>query len=913
MAKGNPIKAILSIAGNVDPSVEKSINTVQKKFGGLKSVTAAAGVALTAAAGSAVAFGTSAVKAASGFETSMAQVATLLDGTQEEVTARNKQLGDEAIKISSKLGLPYEELTGTIYNVVSAFGDLGDETSAIAELAAKGAKAGGASATESFNLLSAVTKAYGDTSLAAQQKVSDLAFMTVKLGQTSYPELATSIQQVASLSQTMGVSQEELFGVFATLTGVTGNASVVATQYKAALSNLMVPGTAMKEVIEQLGYSSGKAMVEELGLQKTLETLKIAVGDDTLAFGNLFTSVEAKNAVLAMVGAQAENLAMKTGKMSDAAGITEEAYSRATDTLQAKMDIIKQSMNGFKIGVGQSILPVVKDVAGEIASTLPAALDELKPVLESVFAQMQKVIPYIGKAIKGIVPAIQKGISGFVGFAKAIYKFRGVLAPAIGLLVTYKGISKGIAIVSDLRAKKEALVTAGLKLKELWTKKVNIVEQIRYQKTLAMMAGQKLSTAAALKAIAVQKVQVVTTKAVAIATKIAAGAQKVFNLVLSANPIGLIIAGVVALGAGFVLLYKKCEPFRNFINGIGAGIKKGFFAVVGWFKKLPGILGPAFKKAGNGIKTGFSATVNWFKGLPGVFVDIGGKIKNGFVSACSNIGNGIKTGFLATIDWFKNLPATLSNVFAGMGDFFGGVFSSIGEKFPALVGVFDSVKNGIIGYVEGIKGVFNGLIQFVNGVFHANWSMAWESVKNTFGSIFTGLVSLVKMPINAVISLVNSAISGINSINVSVPEWVPGLGGKGIGFNIPQIPMLARGGFTAGPSIAGEAGTEAVISFNQKYHDENVDTWIKAGRMLGASENPGSMLTNNYQYATNNAGDSISNSNKSVSMGGITFSPNITIQGNAQKDDVIKALESVLPDFYDILNKWKRDQEVYAF
>lgn len=845
MAKGNLIKAILSIAGNVDPSVEKSINTVQKKFGGLKSVTAAAGVAFTAASGAAVAFGASAVKAASGFETSMAQVATLLDGTNEEVIARNKQLGNEALKISSKLGLPYEELTGTVYNVVSAFGDLGDETTAIAELAAKGAKAGGASATESFNLLSAVTKAYGDTSLAAQQKVSDLAFMTVKLGQTSYPELATSIQQVASLSQTMGVSQEELFGVFATLTGVTGNASVVATQYKAALSNLMVPGTAMKEVIEQLGYSSGKAMVEELGLQKTLETLKIAVGDDTLAFGNLFTSVEAKNAVLAMVGAQAENLAVKTGKMSDAAGITEEAYSRATDTLEAKMDIINSSLNGFKIGVGQSILPVVKDVAGEIATTLPGALDELKPVLESVFAQMKKVIPYIGKAIKGIVPAIQKGISGFVGFAKAIYKFRGVIAPAIGLLVTYKAISKGIAIVSDLRAKKEALVTAGLKLKELWTKKAIIAE----------------------------KAHLVVLKAGMIATKAAAGVQWLLNAAMAANPIGLIIAGVVALGAVFVLLYKKCEPFRNFINGIGAGIQKGFLAAVGWFKGLPATLGGVFAKAGNAIKGGFFAVINWFKGL----------------------------------------PQTFSNIFSQIGGFVSTAINGLCEKFPAIGAVFNSVKFGIEGAINGIKGVFDGLIQFVTGVFSLNWSTAWQGIKNAFGSAFGGLAALVKTPLNAVISLVNSAIGKINSINVSVPEWVPGIGGKGIGFNIPQIPMLARGGFTNGVSIAGEAGQEAVISFNPKYRNENIDTWIKAGKMLGASENPGSMLTNNYQYATNNAGDSISNSNKSVSMGGITFSPNITIQGNAQKEDVIKALESVLPDFYDILNRWKREQEVYAF
>ena len=350
MAKGNIIKALLSIAGNVDPSLDKAINTAQKKFGGVNSLIKASGVAFTAAAGAAVAFGAAAVKSSMEFETQMAMVSTLLDGTNEEIKKRTDELGKESLAISSKLGVPYEELTSTVYNTISAFGDLGDDVTKIAELSAKAAKAGGASATESLNLLSAVTKAYNDTSYEAQEKVSDLAFTTLKLGQTTYPELATAITKVTSLSNTMGVSQEELFGVFATLTGVTGNASEVATQYKAALSGLMVPTQSMKDVIAQLGYTSGQAMIQEMGLQKTLETLKIAVGDDELAFSNLFGSVEAKGAVLAMVGAQAENLTQKTEAMYDAAGATESAYAKTANTLASKIEIIK-----ITLSIGQYI------------------------------------------------------------------------------------------------------------------------------------------------------------------------------------------------------------------------------------------------------------------------------------------------------------------------------------------------------------------------------------------------------------------------------------------------------------------------------------------------------------------------------------------------------------------------------
>ena len=75
------------------------------------------------------------------------------------------------------------------------------------------------------------------------------------------------------------------------------------------------------------------------------------------------------------------------------------------------------------------------------------------------------------------------------------------------------------------------------------------------------------------------------------------------------------------------------------------------------------------------------------------------------------------------------------------------------------------------------------------------------------------IVNLAKAPINGVVSAINTVINGINSISITIPDWVPLVGGNTLGFSIPTIPMLATGGFTDGVSIAGEAGTEAVISF----------------------------------------------------------------------------------------------------
>ena len=156
-------------------------------------------------------------------------------------------------------------------------------------------------------------------------------------------------------------------------------------------------------------------------------------------------------------------------------------------------------------------------------------------------------------------------------------------------------------------------------------------------------------------------------------------------------------------------------------------------------------------------------------------------------------------------------------------------------------------------------------------------------MRNIFTGIFDTLGALFKTPINAVIALINKAISGINGLGLDIPDWVPLIGGKKFSINIPEIPMLAKGGFTNGVSIAGEAGTEAVISFQRAVRQDNLRTWAMAGRMLGVKpvelkelperENPGG------------------------GGGDFTFAPQIIIQGNADRSVIDEALAEAKAQF----------------
>ena len=128
---------------------------------------------------------------------------------------------------------------------------------------------------------------------------------------------------------------------------------------------------------------------------------------------------------------------------------------------------------------------------------------------------------------------------------------------------------------------------------------------------------------------------------------------------------------------------------------------------------------------------------------------------------------------------------------------------------PTIQAIVQSGVQAISGVISGIVTVLNGIITFITGVFSGNWRQAWEGIKSIFSGIWQAIKSVCTGAINGIISAVNTVIRGLNK--VKVPDWVPGVGGKGI--NISEIPMLAKGSSnTPDTFIAGEAGPELITN-----------------------------------------------------------------------------------------------------
>ena len=319
--------------------------------------------------------------------------------------------------------------------------------------------------------------------------------------------------------------------------------------------------------------------------------------------------------------------------------------------------------------------------------------------------------------------------------------------------------------------------------------------------------------------------------------------------------LGKAVASPVLKG-GFNIFAGLMSTFGPVIAGLG-----GVIAVVSLlgdhFEDIRKIIGQVFGEKGLTLFDGFTGKVQ------GIAGNIHDTLSNAFsLENLQNIQQGLSGKSILGID-------------------------DLGTTFGAVIPIIESVK-GLIGQivdlgVNHIKPLLADVLSFaVNDLFPAVSpliSMIISLVGTTLINaiklvvdvihgllpviepVIQSIVGLIKGIVSVTITVVNGIIRALNSFSFTVPQWlenVPvakGFAGKTFGFNLSEVamPAFANGGFTRGVSIAGEAGTEAVISFKPSVHDSNVENWVRAGRMLGVSGEDATRAAGvqNVQYFAN--------------------------------------------------------------
>ena len=429
-------KAVEESSNRLD-DFKKKTKDANELFGQVSKQAAVASTAIAA-------LGIAAAKMAVDFNEGFGKVQTLIPGAKERV----KEFQDEILNLSPAVGKTTKDLTDGLYEVISAFGDSADSAKNL-ELAAKGATAGGATTKDSIALLSAVTKGYGDTSNIAQKKVSDLAFTTVKLGQTSFPELAASIQRVTSQSNTLKISQEELFSVFSSGTGVIGGAAEVSTKFSALLTEMQKPGDRLAKTFKALGVESGTELIENFGgLQGALQALKSEAEKTGEPISNLFGSAEAGKLALYASGEGAAKFTSDLQAMNQAAGATEQAFKDATtegpNAFGFQLQQASLNAQAFAVKVGQELIPTLQSLLNPLLKGIE--------YLKNLDSQTIKTIIGVGKIIltATALTAVVMGVKKAVDAVKlSMIALKGAFAAnPFGLFVV--GVTTAIVAIKEL-------------------------------------------------------------------------------------------------------------------------------------------------------------------------------------------------------------------------------------------------------------------------------------------------------------------------------------------------------------------------------------------------------------------------------------------------------------------------------
>lgn len=388
---------------------------------GMGSLTAAAGAAAIGI-GAALAGGAAySLLQFGNFEQGMNEIFTLLPGiSQQAMDDMTGQVRD----FSREFGVLPDQVIPALYQSLSAGIPQGNVFDFL-ETAQKLARAGVTDLETAVDGLTSTVNAYGQETLSAAD-ASDVMVTAVRLGKTTIGELSDALFQVNPIAASAGVEFGDVAAAMATLTSQGVPTSVAATQIRQALVELSDSGSAVSEVFADLTGQSFRDFIAGGGdLGGALQTLQDYADDTGVSISDLFGSVEAGQAVLALTGDNADTFAANVSEMGDAAGATEEAYGRMAEGVNYWIERLKAWFAVAVIDIGEKVAEIgegLADFAGRVdeAFNISGTLSEFRDQVGEVWKHIQKRAAEALPDIKAELAEFAKFLKRDVGGAIAV-------------------------------------------------------------------------------------------------------------------------------------------------------------------------------------------------------------------------------------------------------------------------------------------------------------------------------------------------------------------------------------------------------------------------------------------------------------------------------------------------------------
>jgi len=397
-----------------------------------------------------LAFSAASIKMATDLNAGLGNVQALLIGTGDRIY----ELKEDVKALSAETGRSFQDINDALYRTISVFQDT-EETTERLNTAIRMGIAGYATAADSVQLLSSVTRAFGDTSAAAVERVADLAFETVRLGDTTIPALSGAMQVATDRADRLNISQEELFATFATLTGITGDASMVATQFRSAMDSLLNPTEELSELFTRLGYANAEAALQGLGMVGVMTAITKEAERSGRPLQDYITRKEGMTLVSRLAGEQLGDFVTKLDQVTSRTGAADQAYEQVTEGV-AKFNFQLQQnrqrlQNSFS-EIGDNLLPVLVALTDALATTVEIFVNLPDFVQNSVFVLLA-LVSVLGSVamLMGVIESLK--LAGvFAGMTKAVATLTGGMVSLNLALGVTAGVVAGLVAVFGLVA-----------------------------------------------------------------------------------------------------------------------------------------------------------------------------------------------------------------------------------------------------------------------------------------------------------------------------------------------------------------------------------------------------------------------------------------------------------------------------
>lgn len=477
------------------------------------------GKKLMPVSGVAAATGTALTKMAWDFEDGMAKVSTIADTTEVPISDLEKQIK----QLSDSTGVEAGEIAENVYNAISAGQKTGDAVNFVSK-ATDLARAGFAETGDALDVLSTIMNAYR-LEASEVDKVSNDLIMTQNLGKTTVAELSSSMGKVIPTAKSTGVNLDELCGAYAVMTS-NGVATAETTTYLNSMlnelgkqgstaANAFAAGT---EHIKEGGLTMAEAMEQGWSLSDVLSVLDEQAAASGTSINNMFSSAEAGKAANILW----DNAEKFNGAVEEIQGST-TATSDALGNLETSGHKTEVAINQIKnagLEFGQTISAMLAPALQKLAEYIRNA----KEKLDGMDDGQKQAIVTIGLIVAAIGPAL-------VIIGKVITAV-GTITTGVGSLVGFVGGTVVPLITGTIMP---ALSGLG-----------------------ALITGAIMTALSGLGAL--------------ITGTVMPALSGLWALML-ANPISIVIAAIAAIVAAFVLLWNKCEGFRNFWINLFSSVK----------------------------------------------------------------------------------------------------------------------------------------------------------------------------------------------------------------------------------------------------------------------------------------------------------------------------------------------------